>query len=1746
MNKILLLACLLISGLVSFAQNGNEWIDYSQKYLGLKIHQTGWYRLDYSVVEPAFSNIGIDVSTLSPDQFQLIGREKEQPIVVQDGGDGIFGSGDYIEFYAEENDGWKDSVLFSDPATEMADSYYSFVNDTIIYFLSVLPSGTGKRYELETDVNTAGYPSADYCWVKRHIRYTSNNNNYCFGPISNGQSSPSYGAGEGWTYKALKVSSNTNHSWLNSQVSSKNAYTGAGAPNAKIESSISSASDPDVSPYNHRFSLYYYNGSSWVALRDSSFAGYQLIKNSHEISSSFVTSPTTWIQHRAENVGQGSSERLMVSSVTLTYPHTFDFEGGWGLNFYLNDHTSSAKQTVSISNYSGTNHRLFVRNDLTCKEIPLVSNAGNLEGVIPNNSANDSIQLLFYDTDNYLTISELFAINSDGSFTDYSSSSPQDAYVIVTHETLLSAATDYATYRTSAAGGQNDVVLADVYELYLQFGGGIEKHPVAIRNFIKYGNENFPSVPKHLFLIGKSISNHANDEGSREGLNSFHKNFVPTWGYPGSDNHITQGVSGSGKSYSIATGRLSTNEPQDVLDYLDKIMQYETQQDPNSSYDIANKEWQKDVLLLGGGDDQLTNNVIHAYFDVFENKLADSAFGAVSHEYFRDPFATTLDIDTYNSVHEHLTNGISIINFYGHSSAGTGFSLNINSPENWDNYGKYPVAIGLGCYSGDVHNYDDNVYAIDLVNIPDEGAICLVSTSTQGFLTNIGYFTELMYSSMANINYGESVAYHMKYATDSIYNLQIGAPWTIINESNYTGMTLQGDPGIKANWHQRPELILDENRVWTVPAQIDLSVDTFELFVVSTNVGRAFIGDHDMVVERVTPSGIDTTIVRNLPDSYNRDTIVFRIPTNHVASSGLNQFNIWIDLPVSQITEQQDEITNNQISYSTYVTSNGLQPIWPYEYGIIPYDTITLKASTLDPFEQERDYVIEIDTNSNFNSPFKKYHTFTSVGGVLEASPYDWTSSSGTNDTLRFTDSTVYYWRCSVDSTVKTWLESSFQYIPGKWGWGQAHFQQFSKDYFQGIDYDTTNRLFNFGSNVSTVSISTHSNLGNWSTSTFQNTSISLNGNLLDYGGPGSPAILVAVIDPCSLNSWSTPHLDSDGIVHNEDNCFGQYNGDPDVCSGLSLMGRDRQHGFFVFRYQDAAEMDSLTSFLENKVPDGYYVAAYTYIPDQWISPPNLYAAMPSDLITAFQNLGATNITNNQPNDGWILFSQKGLPGNAVEIHTPDTISADISYTPQSLNVFDTIQGCEVGYIVSELVGPSFEWNQIHWEQSDREPVNADSTRLRIYGITFNQSKTLLVDTLMTDLDSILQLDQLVDAAVYPLMQLEAEYHDNIALTPAQLHRWQVIYEPVPELAINPKKGFYMETNEYQEGDSVSISIAIENVSDFDMDSLLVEYWNLTSYGNRTLMPYQRQDSLHKYEVIKDTVSYSTTGFSGINYAWIIANPYVSTNIQDQPEQFYFNNITERSFNVTHDEINPVLDVTFDGIHIINEDIVSAKPNILITLDDENPYLLMDEIQDTSLFKIYLRSPDQSSFERIYFMSGPNEVLYWEPAQNDKNKFTIEYDPTFTEDGIYTLQVQGEDKSNNASGDYSYEIDFEVITSSSITHLFNYPNPFSTSTQFVFTLTGSEIPDELQIQVMTVTGKVVKEIDLFELGDIRVGNNITSYAWDGRDNFGDQLANGVYLYRVIAKIDGELIDHRSTSADDKAFHKGFGKMYLMR
>ena len=114
------------------------------------------------------------------------------------------------------------------------------------------------------------------------------------------------------------------------------------------------------------------------------------------------------------------------------------------------------------------------------------------------------------------------------------------------------------------------------------------------------------------------------------------------------------------------------------------------------------------------------------------------------------------------------------------------------------------------------------------------------------------------------------------------------------------------------------------------------------------------------------------------------------------------------------------------------------------------------------------------------------------------------------------------------------------------------------------------------------------------------------------------------------------------------------------------------------------------------------------------------------------------------------------------------------------------------------------------------------------------------------------------------------------------------------------------------------------------------------------------------------------------------------------------------------------------------------------------------------------------------------------------------------EPGLHKIYIKAWDILNNSSEEMS---EFFVTEDGEgfIENVFNFPNPFSTRTSFTFEhdLVGSEV--EVLVSIYTLSGKLVKTISENRFSG---GSRISDVAWDARDDFGNRLAKGIYLYKI--------------------------------
>jgi hypothetical protein len=1718
LKYLLIFSCALFINSAIGQQYGNEWIDYGQTYYRFEIYNTGLYRIE----QTDLVNAGIPVGSFSSDNVQIFGKEREVPLLINDGGDNTLDPGDYILFYAEGNDGWLDSTLYLDPNT-IANPAYSLYNDTINYFFTWNNSSSNLRYQVETDVNYAAFSS-----IAPYLLFTSeknHNNAYHDGFKNTLVSSTFYTAGKGWGAPAVNGAGNYTAS-LN--LSTPSPYTGPGAPNATFHGKSISASNANYTGSgNHH--LQWTVGTSQSVLLDSIFIGHQQITCDEDFSSSILSNGTNPVQWKIVGDQGAATDYQAYNYYAIEYPRLPDFGGANSIEFkVVND--PQGKIRLDISNAGYANPIMFVHGD-TPRLVPFQPNGGVHSALIPNSTNGVDQTVIYNDLSLANNVLSFIAVNGTGTFTDFSSQLIDSALIFVYHESLQSGTQAYESYRSSVAGGGHNVLSANIDELYLQYGGGIEKHINGIRRFVHHIYNSASQKPSGLFLIGKGIREANYNEttsdgpGTRKDPTRFIQNLVPSFGHPSSDVAITSGLNG-GLQWTplVPTGRISARTNTELVDYLDKVITFESEQDPLSVYNSPNKDWQKHIIHFAGGSDANEQTQFQNYLNGWEDIIEDSLFGGYVHRVFNSS-SDPLNPAALQDVTDRIADGVSLMSYFGHASAtNSGFEINLDEAVNWGNNGKYPVMLVNSCYNGNIFQ-QSNSKSEEFVQVANLGAIAYIASVSVGVDVYLNYYSQELYRQFGYKNYGANLGTLMQ--KDIEYHETLYSN-NLVFESTCTQMVLNGDPMLKINPHEKPEIELLPEYVSFSPTDIDLTVDSITMNIAVKNLGQSVQDTINLEVTRNFPnSSVDSVYTFAINRLHYVDTISFKMPLQANIGLGLNQFTVRVDLP-SIVDEQYDETNNNQITRTLFIAVDGIIPVVPYEFAVVPDDSVTVKGSTIDPIADFNTYRFEIDTTDLFNSPEHRYAVVIGLGGVKEVNPSQWLSvATGMSDPLVCEDSMVYFWRCAIDSATPDWRESSFQYINGREGWGQDHFFQFKKNGFSNVDYDRPTRKRYFSPVSGTIECNAGSSTS--SPNIYYDNDFSINDVPQTYGvGVGLSAKLhVAVMDPCTLQPWGTKFTDANG-TQNPNHDFGNFNNEQ------LWVWND-----FHFLQSDPTQLANFQNMVLNEVPDGHYLLIYVPIGaryDQWdaLDSANMY--------NTFAALGSDSIIAGRPNRPFAFFCKKGDPSSVIEELA--------EFDGGSVKLEAIMDGCDdEGTETSTIIGPAASWGNVYWRQNPEESPTSDSTTLRIKGYNQFGVLSVTIDTLYTLNDSIMNLNSFIDASQYPYLQLEARYIDTVDYSPAQVDSWHVLFSPLPEAAIDGSSGYYWSYagDTLEEGHTVDFAVDIRNIFSVDMDSLLVSYWVEDANQVKHPISYPRQDSLRVGEVLRDTITIDTYGLGGINSLWVEANPYINGSliVTDQPEQEHFNNLLQLPFFVNPDDKNPILDVTFNGQHILNGDIVDPNSEVLITLKDDNEFLIMDNVSDTSLFGIYLTDP-LGVQRKIHFVDGSGQtVMQWIPAEPQHKRFKIIWPTEFTMDGTYTLFVQGTDRSGNLSGDMEYRVSFEVIRESSITHMMNYPNPFSTSTRFVFTLTGTEPPDDIIIQIMTVSGRVVREITEDQLGPIQIGRNITEYAWDGTDEFGDPLANGVYLYRVQARINGEEIKHRESGAD-QYFEKSFGKMYLMR
>ena len=212
--------------------------------------------------------------------------------------------------------------------------------------------------------------------------------------------------------------------------------------------------------------------------------------------------------------------------------------------------------------------------------------------------------------------------------------------------------------------------------------------------------------------------------------------------------------------------------------------------------------------------------------------------------------------------------------------------------------------------------------------------------------------------------------------------------------------------------------------------------------------------------------------------------------------------------------------------------------------------------------------------------------------------------------------------------------------------------------------------------------------------------------------------------------------------------------------------------------------------------------------------------------------------------------------------------------------------------------------------------------------------------------------------------------------------------------------------------------------------------------------------------------------------------------------------------NAEADNIGPVITLYMNDENFVSGGITNESPTLLAKLEDANG----------------INTASGIGHDIVAIIDGDetNPVVlndYYQTEVDDYQKGVVSFPFRNLAPGLHTLTLKAWDVYNNSS---IAEIQFIVYDKDEtlvINNVLNYPNPFVNYTEFWFNH-NSSTPLNVSVQVFTVSGKLVRTLNGQTTGGVVSTSTLSrDIVWDGRDDFGDKIGKGVYIYKLTVQSD---------------------------
>jgi hypothetical protein len=209
------------------------------------------------------------------------------------------------------------------------------------------------------------------------------------------------------------------------------------------------------------------------------------------------------------------------------------------------------------------------------------------------------------------------------------------------------------------------------------------------------------------------------------------------------------------------------------------------------------------------------------------------------------------------------------------------------------------------------------------------------------------------------------------------------------------------------------------------------------------------------------------------------------------------------------------------------------------------------------------------------------------------------------------------------------------------------------------------------------------------------------------------------------------------------------------------------------------------------------------------------------------------------------------------------------------------------------------------------------------------------------------------------------------------------------------------------------------------------------------------------------------------------------------------------SSNPISDEKGPEIQIFLNDEKFVNGGITNPNPQLIVKLKDDNGINTTGNGIGHDLIAII----DENTDSQVILND------YYQAEKDSFNTGIVRYPMSDLTSGSHTLKIRAWDIANNVS---ESTLDFIVMNDEelSIDHVLNYPNPFTTHTEFFFEHNQPGQSFDIMVQIFTISGKLVKTIHSTQYLD---GTRSDGIEWNGLDDFGDKLAKGTYVYKIMVR-----------------------------